>query len=152
MRGGRLVQVSAVGAAMAMLAAPMAQAAPSAGDVAATASSGLTRTQSAPEAGSEPEPELETTGVEVATTAVEDEPADDTVTLTAPAGELRVVGVTWQDESPGTTDDEVEINYRTHDGDGWSPWEELDAEDLAGAESSERSGAEPVAVIDVEQV
>src|SRR5690625_3164295 len=150
MRGGRLVQLAAVGAAMTMLAIPMAQAAPSAEGAAAR--TGPAQAQSASAADSEPSPEpaLETSGVEVATTAVEQEPAEGSVTLTAPAGELRVVGVTWSADS--ASDGEVGVDYRTYDGDTWSSWEELQQEDLVGDESAERSGTEPVAAIDVEQV
>lgn len=156
MRGGQLVQLTAIGAVATMLVMPMAQATPtSRGDAEIETDPASTEVPS----DTQPAPVSDPVEVEVETTVVDEDPVGNTVTLTAEAGPLRVVGVTWIDDEAeasadhdGAHDHAVEIQYRTHDGDAWSSWEEIHVEDLSGETPSERAGAEPVAVIDVDQV
>ncbi len=72
----------------------------------------------------------------------------DGITLSAPAGPLRVVGVTWDE----TSAHDVEVQLRSHDGEKWSTWQKVHAEEVDGSVQSDRGGSEPVAVIDAEQV
>lgn len=66
-------------------------------------------------------------------------------TVIETGGGLRVVGVTWDAEGG-----EAEVRLRSHDGDRWSPWEEVHAESLEAGEVG-RGGTEPF-VVDADRI
>lgn len=63
--------------------------------------------------------------------------------------ELAVMGVTWE---AGTAPQDLTVEFRTSDAQGWTGWEELERDGIEEAAGDSREGTEPHVLIDADQL